>query len=74
MSCSNCASDSECTTAELPERVGEHLFIDIDLSGARALIARLADARHVPAFAHADLTEIGLLDVVPSARACTTAS
>lgn len=40
-------------------RVG---FIDIDLPGASALIARLADARHVPAFAHADLTEIGLLD------------
>jgi len=40
-------------------RVG---FIDIDLPGARALIARLADARHVPAFAHADLTEISQLE------------
>ena len=40
-------------------RVG---FIDIDVQAAGALLARLADARHVPAFAQADLTDIAALD------------
>ena len=40
-------------------RVG---FIDIDLPRARALVARLADAPHAPAFAPADLTDVGALD------------
>jgi D-xylose 1-dehydrogenase len=40
-------------------RVG---FIDIEAAAARDLVTRLADARHVPAFAHADLTDIAALD------------
>ena len=40
-------------------RVG---FIDIDVQAAGALLARLADTPHVPAFAQADLTDIAALD------------
>ena len=40
-------------------RVG---FIDIDVLAAGALLVRLADAPHVPAFAQADLTDIAALD------------
>jgi len=40
-------------------RVG---FIDIDAASGEALAARLKDARHAPAFAAADLTDIAALD------------
>ena len=40
-------------------RVG---FIDIDVQAVGALLARLADAPHVPAFAQADLPDIAALD------------
>jgi NAD(P)-dependent dehydrogenase (short-subunit alcohol dehydrogenase family) len=40
-------------------RVG---FIDIDLPAAESLVARLANARHAPAFVRADLTDIAALD------------
>jgi len=40
-------------------RVG---FIDIDVPAAEALVLSLVGARHAPAFAAADLTDIGALD------------
>jgi NAD(P)-dependent dehydrogenase (short-subunit alcohol dehydrogenase family) len=40
-------------------RVG---FIDIDVTGAEALLSHLPDARHVPVFVAADLTDIAALD------------
>ena len=40
-------------------RVG---FIDVDAAAGRALTARLADARHAPAFVAADLTDIPALE------------
>ncbi len=40
-------------------RVG---FIDIDTASGEALVARLPEARHAPAFVAADLTDIDALD------------
>jgi NAD(P)-dependent dehydrogenase (short-subunit alcohol dehydrogenase family) len=42
-------------------------FIDIDVPAAEALVARLANARHVPVFVPADLIDIDALDAAIAA-------